>query len=157
MLPRDSVHGALGGQHLWVPECDSIIWTPHQGMEQLWTGQDPRSHETPENLEKRWCCAAQSCIPWHLCVFGLQGVMAESWYFFDCFLGGHEFLPLGRGIFIPYWVCVAQPDILFVYYPIFGCQFRDACKDRTHLKQCTGFVLLWESHHRFSLSKIIYT
>lgn len=28
MLPRDSVHGALGGQHLWVPECDSIIWTP---------------------------------------------------------------------------------------------------------------------------------
>lgn len=73
-----TVHSAFGGQHLWVPECDSIICYSHQGMEQLGTGQDPRSQETPENLEKRRCCAAQSCILWLLHVFGLQGVMAAS-------------------------------------------------------------------------------
>lgn len=43
---------AFGEQHLWVPECESVISSPHHGMEQLWTGQDPRSQETPENLEK---------------------------------------------------------------------------------------------------------
>lgn len=48
MLPRDSVHG---GQHLWGPECDPLICSPPQGMEQLWAGQDLRSQETPENLE----------------------------------------------------------------------------------------------------------
>lgn len=63
-----TVHSAFGGQHLWVPECDSIICFSHQGMEQLGTGQDPRSQETPENLEKRRCCAAQSCMLWLLCL-----------------------------------------------------------------------------------------
>lgn len=29
------VQSAFGGQHLWVPECDSRICSPHQGMEHL--------------------------------------------------------------------------------------------------------------------------
>lgn len=51
-LSWDAAQGQCAQCLWWVPECDPITCSLHQGMEQLWTGQDPRSQEAPENLVK---------------------------------------------------------------------------------------------------------
>lgn len=133
----------------WDPECDSSICSPTKACSSCTLGKTQGVWSLLKIL-RNTDVVQQSCtLLWLLLVWATR--CDGSKLIFLCWLFRWMWVsaPWRRCTYPLVDGCGTARHFFFVFYPLFGCQFRDVCKH--HLKQCTVFVPLWESHHRFSL------